>query len=135
MDVTFTDDGTGAPKLETVSRTWGEIQAENKRDRKWVTEEQWKQWEEYDRATAKKLSDIIERFDGVSLSLEDSATLDEIISAVKGVKRVTEKEFIAEHEATQAAEREREQQRIAAAERQKALKGFKATLRGLFSSK
>lgn len=135
MDITFTDDPTGAAKLEAVSRTWGEIQAENKAHRKWVTDDQWNQWAEYDKETAKTLTEIIDRFDGIQMLAEDTQALDRIISAVAKVQRVTEAEFVAKRDAEIVAEMQRKMQEEAASENKKALKGFKATLKGFFSSK
>jgi hypothetical protein len=135
MEITYADDTTGASKLEAVSRIWGEIQKENKADRKWVTEDQWKEWERYDKATVEKLSEVIDGFDGVRLSADAHSILDGIVMAVGRVHRVTEAEFIAERDAAALAEKERKLAEEAAAEKNKELKGFKSKLKGLFSSK
>jgi 23S rRNA G2069 N7-methylase RlmK/C1962 C5-methylase RlmI len=132
MDITFTDDPTGATKLEAVVKAWGEVQAENKAQRKWVTADQWNEWVNYDKETAHALTHVIDRYDGVRLTDEDAATLDRIIVAVAKAERVTEEEFIARRDAEIVAEMQRKLDEESAAEKKKALKGFKSTLKGFF---
>lgn len=132
MDITFTDDPTGATKLEAVVKTWGIIQAENKAQRKWVTTDQWDEWVKYDKETAKSLTSVIDRFDGVRMTDEDTAILDKIIAAVAKVKRVTEEEFVAKRDAEIVAEMQRKLKDEEEAEKRKALRGFKASLKNFF---
>lgn len=135
MEITYTPDLTGASKLEAVAQAWGVVQNENKNDRQWVTEDQWKQWVEYDKATAARLSEIIEHFDGVRLSDEDHKYLDDLISAVARTKRITAAEFAEQRRAEILADMERKRQEEEAQKNKKALKSFKSTLKGLFNAK
>lgn len=132
MDITFTDDPTGATKLEAVVKAWGVVQAENKAQRKWVTEEQWNEWVRYDKETAHALTNVIDGYDGVRMTDKDTATLDRIIAAVAKAERTTEEEFIARRDAEIVAEMQRKLEEEAATEKKKALKGFKTTLKGFF---
>lgn len=132
MEITFTDDPTGAAKLEAVVKAWGVVQEENKAQRKWVTEDQWNQWVHYDKETAHALTNVIDGYDGIRMTEKDTATLDRIIDAVAKTKRVTEEEFIARRDAEIVAEMQRKLEEEAAAEKKKALKGFKSTLKGFF---
>lgn len=132
MEITFTDDPTGATKLEAVVKAWGVIQEENKAQRKWVTTDQWNEWVRFDKETAHTLTNVIDRYNGVRMTDTDSATLDRIIAAAAKAERVTEEEFVAKRDAEILAEMQRKLEEEAIAESKKALKGFKNTLKGLF---
>lgn len=132
MEITFTDDPTGATKLEAVVKAWGVVQAENKAQRKWVTADQWNQWVNYDKETAHVLTNVIDGYDGIRMTDKDNAILDKIIADVANTERVTEEEFIARRDAEIVAEMQRKLEEEAAAENKKALKGFKNTLKGFF---
>lgn len=135
MEITYTPDLTGAAKLEAVAQAWGVVQNENKNDRQWVTDDQWNQWVEYDKATAAKLSEIIERFNGVRLSDEDHKYLDDLIARVANTKRISAAEFAEQRRLEILAEMERKRQEEEAQKNKKALTNFKSTLKGLFKSK
>lgn len=132
MEITFTDDPTGATKLEAVVKAWGVVQAENKAQRKWVTSDQWNQWVNYDKETAHVLTNVIDGYDGIRMTDKDNAILDKIIADVAKTERVTEEEFIARRDAEIVAEMQRKLEEETAAENKKALKGFKNTLKGFF---
>lgn len=132
MDINFVAEPTGRSKLEAVAEAWGFIQSENAAHKKYVTEDEWKQWTDFSKSTSEEFNRIIDAYNGVSLTTTQDEFLNNLIRKISSAKRVTEDEFVARLEAERAAE---EARRIAALDRaakEQEAQQFKSRLKSMF---
>lgn len=132
MDINFVTEQSGRSKLEAVAEAWGFIQSENAAHKKYVTEDQWKQWTTFNTSTSEEFNRVIDEYNGISLTSSQDEFLNRLIHKISSAKRVTEDEFVMKIEEERAAA---EAQRIASLDRAakaKEAQQFKSRLKNMF---
>ncbi len=131
MDFSYTEDGTGANKLESVVTIWGIVQEENRKDAHLVDKEQLKAWKNLDRETTAKLTTVIDAYDGLRLTPQQEVVLDQVVALVKSARRKSSEELLAEAAEERLRRLATREAKDAEKRRKSALTGFKKVLHTL----
>jgi len=78
--------------LEDVVVRWGKVQKENVQDSSLVSDDEWNQWENFNKTQSEKLLAIVDRFNG-ALNEQDKRFVENLNSQIDNAKRMTTDEL------------------------------------------
>lgn len=90
--------------LQIVSEAWGQVQRENTEQRELVTQRDWDNWVRFDRQQTAALTQVIQNFNGMSMSADDRRDIEWLGRTISNTVRKNKTKLIEEKKIREEAE-------------------------------